>query len=146
VEDETARGVLQAISEKSAQLAGKNSRKVRQRGGEDPYLAGVAKRVREAREHAGLTQADMSVQLGITTNVLGNWEQRGCREAKQMAEIGRVTGLNPAWIAFGDPHPRDSVGVQPAPDMTGEGWLGRDPSAFPLFTKLMASKLPRAES
>lgn len=85
----------------------------------DPAIAGpmaelnkaqICRRIAEAREQAGLTQAKLAAALGVSTRSIQDWE-RGTT-AKQghhrwtvpfdrLEEIGRILGVSKEWLLEG---------------------------------------------
>ncbi|MGE5510302.1 MAG: helix-turn-helix domain-containing protein [Bacteroidota bacterium] len=59
----------------------------------------LAKRIRDARRDAKLTQAQLGARLGITKQTISNWEVgRGEPSVKQLRDIASYTGRDFDWF------------------------------------------------
>ena len=73
----------------------------------------IADRLRKAREHANLEQADLAGDLGVSRNTISNYERGKVdpRRAVLLAWAMR-TGVDVAWILSGEePRPEDPDGA-----------------------------------
>lgn len=105
---------------------------------------GTATRIRRARKEAGLRQADLATECGyLSAGAVGNWEKGGCRDTAILTRIAEVCLVSEAWLAFGEPYPRERGGL-PASKEAEKGIDVRrnecqtddklEASCFPLFT------------
>nr|WP_295377888.1 helix-turn-helix transcriptional regulator [Pseudoxanthomonas sp.] len=72
-------------------------------------------RVRQAREHAGLTQEQLAVELGLTRSAIAQWEmiEGTCPSIENMIALAQCTGMGFEFLATGrgpafidNPNPR----------------------------------------
>lgn len=60
-----------------------------------------AARLREVREAAGLTQADLAQRVGMTQGQISKLERGEREESTKTAEIAHECGVNAYWLATG---------------------------------------------
>lgn len=63
-----------------------------------PHLLEVARRVRAARGYAGLSQASLADQLGISKETMKRWEKGDTKLADRIDTIARVCHVKPAFF------------------------------------------------
>ena len=64
---------------------------------------GLAQRLREARDHAGLTRADLEEASGISAPQIFRLEagKGGRAGLNQIAALAQALGVEPGWLAYG---------------------------------------------
>lgn len=58
-------------------------------------------RLREARRHAGMTQAELSAKIGVPQTTISTAERLGNSSTDTVA-YANACGVNPIWLASGD--------------------------------------------
>jgi len=67
-----------------------------------PSGAAAAHRIRLARRSAGLSQAQLALELGVQRSAVSHWEaQRGKPSASNLRQLALVTGVQFEWLATG---------------------------------------------
>lgn len=64
----------------------------------------IAQRLRDARDHAGLSRAELSTAAGISTPAIFRLE-RGDGDGVRLTSIvalAEALGVSPSWLAFGE--------------------------------------------
>jgi transcriptional regulator with XRE-family HTH domain len=62
----------------------------------------IAARIREVRDHRGLSQADLAAAVGVTRGACGHWEQgKTAPSVENLARIAGVLGVRFEWLATG---------------------------------------------
>lgn len=68
----------------------------------------VGKRIREARQAAGMTQAELAKSLGVTYQNIGQWESgKRTPRVETLMKIGQA--LNVSWVWFTRPEAFENV-------------------------------------
>lgn len=107
------------------------SRTVTFRGGE--YVAslmaelsrvGIAQRIQQARQQAGLTQQELADALHVHRNTVQNWEsqKKPITPWDQLGEIANWTQVSRDWLIHGDHQeadPRDALRVRVVDSLRG---------------------------
>lgn len=63
----------------------------------------LADRIAKARNHAGLSQAELAEMLPAARNTLSRWERGDMNPSQRSLEaISRVTGVSYDWLVNGD--------------------------------------------
>lgn len=77
--------------------------------------AGISRRLREARDEAGLSRAQISEMLSesVTINAIEAWENPRVRTLPfdQLVELARFYGVTIGWLLRGEEDPDDQVTV-----------------------------------
>ncbi len=70
---------------------------------QDSNSAGAAAhRIRIARRTAGLSQAQLALELGVQRSAVSHWEaQRGKPSANNLRQLALLTGVQFEWLATG---------------------------------------------
>lgn len=64
----------------------------------------LADRIAKARNHAGLSQAELAEKLPAARNTLSRWERGDMQPSQRSLEaISRATGVSLDWLLQGDP-------------------------------------------
>ena len=59
-------------------------------------------RIRQARRHAGLSQAGLAAAVGVQRSAVSHWEaQRGKPSANNLRQLALLTGVQFEWLATG---------------------------------------------
>jgi len=62
----------------------------------------AAHRIRIARRSAGLSQAQLALELGVQRSAVSHWEaQRGKPSANNLRQLALLTGVQFEWLATG---------------------------------------------
>lgn len=66
---------------------------------------GLAERLIDARQHAGLSQADLAAAAGLSAQQVFRLERGDGHGAKlgTVAALAAVLQVSPAWLAYGEP-------------------------------------------
>lgn len=65
--------------------------------------AGIGARLKESREHAGLSLSALGLNSGISGQNVANIEARGVMPGVDTAErLAKALGVSPCWLAFGE--------------------------------------------
>lgn len=64
--------------------------------------ADLGKRIKHARELAGMTQEELAQQVGVVLRTVGNWERGATVPQRKLAKVGAVLGVNLAVGGDGD--------------------------------------------
>lgn len=62
------------------------------------------KRIKQCREHRGLTQAQLAERIGVSQQTVGGYESQTDPKEPSLStfvKIGEALNSNPAWLAFG---------------------------------------------
>ncbi|MFJ3030827.1 helix-turn-helix domain-containing protein [Rothia terrae] len=80
-------------------------------------------RIRKAREHAGLKQEELAVQLSVTRHTLGRWEKGDNQPpAKKLEALAEATGVPVEWFyAQDNEHPSPSTSQRFTIEVTADG-------------------------
>ena len=64
----------------------------------------VGNRIRQARESAGLTQAQLAAEIGVTKSAVSQWENDSIKSLKQenLLALEKITGFRARWIVYGE--------------------------------------------
>lgn len=94
----------------------------------------LATRIRRARNHVGMSQAELARRLGVHRSCVGHWE--GVSKANpghdRLAELARLCVVSYEWLATG--RGNMMLGHNPADDIpTAFGKLVDDPTALRLL-------------
>jgi len=55
----------------------------------------LSKKIANARKHAGLTQSDLAIKVGVTAQAVSKWEQgRSCPDIAILDEIADALGIS----------------------------------------------------
>jgi prephenate dehydratase len=77
----------------------------------------LADRIKQVRQTAGLTQAELADALGVSQPTVNRWETGETEPARTTLEqLAEATGAAPEWLAFGRPAVREAAatdGAQP---------------------------------
>ena len=80
----------------------------------------LADRIRTAREHAGLSQADIAKALRLSPSAVYQWEHGLTKDIRltHFFALAKLLGRDPQWLATGQliPRVRDSPLIQSAPE------------------------------
>lgn len=70
---------------------------------QDAYPTGAAAhRIRIARRTAGLSQAQLALELGVQRSAVSHWEaQRGKPSVNNLRQLALLTGVQFEWLATG---------------------------------------------
>lgn len=94
---------------------------------------GIGQRMRIAREHAGLTGADVARRLGVSKASVSNWETKGVGDADIIFDYAAVVNADAIWLFSGarvdNATPVDGVSVRSVPLMTILQYTNADPAA-----------------
>ena len=64
--------------------------------------AAAAQRIRIARRTAGLSQAQLALELGVQRSAVSHWEaQRGKPSVNHLRQLALLTGVQFEWLATG---------------------------------------------
>jgi transcriptional regulator with XRE-family HTH domain len=64
--------------------------------------AAAAQRIRMARRGAGLSQAQLALELGVQRSAVSHWEaQRGKPSVNHLRQLALLTGVQFEWLATG---------------------------------------------
>ena len=64
--------------------------------------AAAAQRIRIARRSAGLSQAQLALELGVQRSAVSHWEaQRGKPSVNHLRQLALLTGVQFEWLATG---------------------------------------------
>jgi transcriptional regulator with XRE-family HTH domain len=90
-------------------------------GGQIPQWS-FSDRLRKAREHAGMEQADLAALLGKKRSTISNWE-RGANRPDELAlrAIAYHTGVPFTWLVTGDDPDPGAASTIWYGDVIGEG-------------------------
>lgn len=60
-------------------------------------------RIRTARRHAGLSQAQLALRIGVQRSAVSHWEDGTMRSPSvaNMRQVAEVTGIHFEWLATG---------------------------------------------
>jgi len=62
----------------------------------------IAARIREAREHRALSQAELAAEVGVTRGACGHWEQgKTTPSVENLARAAGVLAVRFEWLATG---------------------------------------------
>jgi SOS-response transcriptional repressor LexA len=63
----------------------------------------LGKRIREAREAAGLGKSELAKQVGVSPSAVTQWESDDTKtmEARNLLKAARAMGVDPDWLATG---------------------------------------------
>ncbi|MGS1080287.1 helix-turn-helix domain-containing protein [Pseudoxanthomonas beigongshangi] len=76
----------------------------------------MTSRIRQARQHAGLSQQELSERIGVTRGAVANWESDSeiTPTVEHMIQLALLTGVNFEWLATGrDARNDDQIASQP---------------------------------
>lgn len=90
--------------------------------GSVPAMGMLAGRLKEAREAAGLSQADLAERVGMKQTGIASIEAGEVARPRKMREISRAVGRSEEWLLGEEPADRDSD-IQRVPDDIPEGKL-----------------------
>ncbi|MDO4820927.1 MAG: helix-turn-helix transcriptional regulator [Rothia sp. (in: high G+C Gram-positive bacteria)] len=64
----------------------------------------LADRITKARNHAGLSQAELAEKLPAARNTLSRWERGDMNPSRRSLEaISKATGVSFEWLVHGEP-------------------------------------------
>lgn len=63
--------------------------------------ANIAKRIREARQKIGLTQAEVARRMGISRTSASIWESGGSVSQENIPRLAKVLKVTPEWLHYG---------------------------------------------
>lgn len=69
-----------------------------------------AQRIKAAREHAGLTQAELAKRVELPQQVISKLENGKQYETAAIAKIANACGVNPSWLDTGN---GEMMGINP---------------------------------
>lgn len=70
--------------------------------GDAPHSSGLSRRVRQAREHAGLTQRALAAKSKITNSTIIEVEAgKRMPQIDTIEVLARALGVTAAWLAYG---------------------------------------------
>ena len=75
-------------------------------------------RLKAARRHAGLTQAELAQRVGITQVSISDLERGKSQATSFIAQIAAACGVSPLWLADGVGAMADQSNVEPGPPIT----------------------------
>lgn len=75
-------------------------------------------RLKAARRHAGLTQAELAQRVGITQVSISDLERGKSQATSFIAQIAAACGVSPLWLADGVGAMVDQSNVEPGPSIT----------------------------
>lgn len=62
----------------------------------------IAKRLRWARERAGMTQEQLAMKADVTKDIIAQIEAGRSERPRRFLEIARALNVSPGWLAFGE--------------------------------------------
>lgn len=62
----------------------------------------IGTRVRQARQHAGLSQGDLAIAIGVRQASISELETRPAASSKHLVKIAQLCGVSPVWLATGE--------------------------------------------
>lgn len=83
------------------------------------YMTGTGDLIRAARERAGLTQAELADQLGVSRNTILNWEKHDLPPRNKLGKLQEVLKLDDRL------HPRSSPDTQDPHRMSNHELIAR---------------------
>ncbi|MCB1504272.1 MAG: helix-turn-helix transcriptional regulator [Hyphomicrobiaceae bacterium] len=66
----------------------------------------IAERFKQARKLSGHTRESLACAVHTDVSSITKIETGGVRQPRNIERYGRILGVNPAWLQFGDPNPR----------------------------------------
>ena len=70
-------------------------------------------RIREARDDAGMNQADLAYKIGIKKQSISSLEKGDTRETGKLYRIAKVLGVEPEWLDTGNDPKNPVVNLEP---------------------------------
>lgn len=126
---------------------GHTARKCKTPVQEDTDLSSVPKRIRWAREQAGLSQEKLGDLVGRSQVWIFQMEraEKTRYELEFLERLAKASHVNPAWLAFGEPYAPDGLDIAPGLDT----WPVVDdrphPREYPIFAGMYEKKSPKEE-
>jgi len=77
-------------------------------------------RLKAARRHANLTQAELAQRVGITQVSISDIERGKTESTGYIAQIAAACGVSPLWLADGRGSMLGETNVEPGPDVRGQ--------------------------
>ena len=78
----------------------------------------LAKRIKSARETAGITQRDLAKRLAVSVGAVGQWETGGTPATDRLANLANVLGVSLDWLLGNS--------MQPPPSARASGGFEED--------------------
>lgn len=63
--------------------------------------ASIGKRIKEARQRVGLTQAEVARRMGISRTSASIWESGGSVSQENIPRLAKVLKVTPEWLHYG---------------------------------------------
>ncbi len=65
-------------------------------------MSNIAERIRQARNHKGLSQQKLSEHIGTTLHTIQRYENNKTKfDAEKLVKIAEITGVCPCWLLTG---------------------------------------------